>query len=91
MRYPNPAEVALYAKDGEHICSVEQYDDVNVSDHYVRLQPTVKDPKEVEPGEARAPEMLYVPWERVHMIRRDHTSDDEDSDQEQTALTSPKR
>lgn len=91
MTYPDPAEVALYGTDGETIVSSEEYDHVSVNDHYVRLQPVVKEPEEVEPGERRCPEKLYVPWRRVHMIRRDYTDDSEEDAPKPGELTSAKR
>lgn len=78
MTYPKPAEVALYGRDGTEIVSSDVYDHVDVNDHYVRLTPTVNDPEDIDDDTPRTPEKLYVPWDRVHMIRRDYTEDQSD-------------
>lgn len=77
MSYPDPAEVAMYAKDGETVLA-DTHDHVSIRDRYVVCHPTVADLDDVPAGARRNDESIYIPWRRIHAIRRDYTEENDE-------------
>ena len=71
MTYPKPGEIVLYDRDGESVYT-EECDHISIRDRYVCLHPVVNP---LDSDEPRVPGKMYVPWRRVHAIRRDGTDD----------------